>query len=398
MIELVITSGLLPEGSVQLVSGGVGDLFDHLTEQDVVGFTGSASTAARLRSHPSVIRNAVRFNAEADSLNMSILGPDATPGTAEFDLFVKQLVTEMTVKAGQKCTAIRRAFVPAAIVDDVVAATSERLAKIVIGNPASKDVRMGPLAGLEQREEVRRSLKSLLEAGKLVFGDPERTDVVDADFERGAFLSPLLVRCDDPNAAAPHEVEAFGPVSTVLPYENVEQVIDLAARGKGSLAGSIVTADSDFARQVVLGAAPWHGRLLVLDSTDAAESTGHGSPMPALVHGGPGRAGGGEEMGGIRGVMHYLQRTAVQGSPALLAKSPDAGWLAATGPSPTCIPSARASHSCGSGTRWWLALVRSRWPTSIISPNSPATLSMRTPTNKPPRPTRCLAGSSRTAI
>jgi oxepin-CoA hydrolase/3-oxo-5,6-dehydrosuberyl-CoA semialdehyde dehydrogenase len=262
----------------------------------------------------------VRFNAEADSLNMSVLGPDATAGTAEFDLFVKQLVTEMTVKAGQKCTAIRRAFVPAELMDDVVEATRARLAKITVGNPANKDVRMGALAGQEQREEVRRSLKSLLEAGKLVFGDPERADLVDADFERGAFLSPILLQCDDAESAAPHEVEAFGPVSTVLPYTSVEQVIDLAARGKGSLAGSIVTGDADFARQVVLGAAPWHGRLLVLDSTDAAESTGHGSPMPQLVHGGPGRAGGGEEMGGIRGVVHYMQRTAVQGSPAVLAK------------------------------------------------------------------------------
>lgn len=320
LVDLIVDSGILPEGSLQFVCGGVGDLFDHLTEQDVVGFTGSASTAARLRAHPAVVRNAVRFNAEADSLNMSVLGPDATPGTAEFDLYVKQLVTEMTVKAGQKCTAIRRAFVPAELVDDVVAATSERLAKVVVGNPANKDVRMGALAGLEQREEVRRSLKSLLEAGKLAFGDPERVEVLDADAERGAFVSPILLRCDDADSAAPHEVEAFGPVSTVLPYASVEQLIGLAARGKGSLAGSIVTGDADFARQVVLGSAPWHGRLLVLDSTDAKESTGHGSPLPALVHGGPGRAGGGEEMGGIRGVLHYMQRTAVQGSPAVLAK------------------------------------------------------------------------------
>ncbi|MDT4932621.1 MAG: oxepin-CoA hydrolase / 3-oxo-5,6-dehydrosuberyl-CoA semialdehyde dehydrogenase [Pseudonocardiales bacterium] len=320
MVELIIESAILPEGTLQFVAGSAGDLLDHLTEQDLLSFTGSASTAAKLRTHPNVVARAVRFNAEADSLNCSVLGPDAVAGTPEFDLFVKQVVAEMTVKAGQKCTAIRRALVPAALIGEVEAAIAARLAKVTVGNPAHPDVRMGALASLEQREEVRRSLKALSAAGRIVFGDPEHVEVVDADAERGAFLSPVLLRCDDPGESAPHEVEAFGPVSTLLPYRSTEEVIGLAARGQGSLVGSVVTSDSDFARDVVLGVAPWHGRLLVLDRDDAAESTGHGSPLPALVHGGPGRAGGGEEMGGMRGVTHHMQRTAVQGGPAMLTR------------------------------------------------------------------------------
>jgi oxepin-CoA hydrolase/3-oxo-5,6-dehydrosuberyl-CoA semialdehyde dehydrogenase len=319
LVELMVGSGLLPPGSVQLICGGVGDLFDHLTEQDLVSFTGSASTARQLRAHPVVVSRAVRFNAEADSLNCSILGPDAAPGTDEFDLYVRQLVTEMTVKAGQKCTAIRRAFVPVSIKDAVTEAVAAQLAKVTVGNPTAVGVRMGALASLEQREEVRRSVKGLLAAGRLVYGDPEHVDVLGADAERGAFISPLLLRCDDAARAEPHEIEAFGPVATIIGYTSTTEVIDLAARGLGSLAGSVVTNDTDFARDVVLGVAPWHGRLLVLDRDDAAESTGHGSPLPPLVHGGPGRAGGGEEMGGIRGVLHYLQRTAVQASPTVLA-------------------------------------------------------------------------------
>jgi oxepin-CoA hydrolase / 3-oxo-5,6-dehydrosuberyl-CoA semialdehyde dehydrogenase len=319
LVELIVSSGLLPDGAVQLICGSVGDLFDHLTEQDLVSFTGSAATARQLRTHPVVTARAVRFNAEADSLNCSILGPDATPGTAEFDLYVKQLVAEMTVKAGQKCTAIRRAFVPSGIAGDVTEAVRERLAKVVVGSPAADGVRMGALASLEQREEVRRSVKGLLAAGRLVYGDPEHVEVVGADAGRGAFISPLLLRCDDSSRAEPHEIEAFGPVATIMDYSGTAEVIGLAARGLGSLAGSVVTADAGFARDVVLGAAPWHGRLLVLDHDDAAESTGHGSPLPPLVHGGPGRAGGGEEMGGIRGVLHYMQRTAVQASPRVLS-------------------------------------------------------------------------------
>jgi len=319
LVELIVSSGLLPEGSVQLVCGSAGDLLDHLTEHDLVSFTGSAATARQLRAHPVVVGRAVRFNAEADSLNCSILGPDAGPGTAEFDLYVRQLVTEMTVKAGQKCTAIRRAFVPAEVADAVTEAVAAELATVVVGNPADPAVRMGALASLDQREEVRRSVKGLLAAGRLAYGDPDHVDVAGADAERGAFLSPLLLRCDDAWRPEPHEIEAFGPAATIMGYAGTGDVIGLAARGLGSLAGSVVTGDAEFAREVVLGIAPWHGRLLVLDSDDAAESTGHGSPLPALVHGGPGRAGGGEELGGIRGVLHYLQRTAVQASPRVLA-------------------------------------------------------------------------------
>jgi oxepin-CoA hydrolase/3-oxo-5,6-dehydrosuberyl-CoA semialdehyde dehydrogenase len=318
LVELIIESGLLPEGSLQLVCGDAGDLLDHLTEQDLVGFTGSAATAALLRAHPVVVRRSVRFNAEADSLNCSILGPEVRPGDPEFDVFVGQLVTEMTDKAGQKCTAIRRAIVPAQIIDDVEQAVAARLAEVTVGNPADPSVRMGALAGRAQREEVRRALKALSAGARTVYGDPEHVEVVDADPERGAFLSPILLRADDADRDEPHEVEAFGPVSTLLPYTSADRAIELAARGRGSLAGSVVTADPGFARDVVLGVAPWHGRLLVLDAETARESTGHGSPLPALVHGGPGRAGGGEELGGIRGVLHHMQRTAVQASPRML--------------------------------------------------------------------------------
>lgn len=318
LVELIIESGLLPAGSLQLLCGDAGDLLEHVTDQDVVAFTGSASTGQRLRAHDTVVRNSVRFNVEADSLNCSILGPDAAPGTEEFDLFVRQLVTEMTVKAGQKCTAIRRAMVPTALMDDVVEATKQRLSKISVGNPQDSNVRMGALASLEQRDEVRRSLKALLESAVLVHGDPEQAEFVDADADKGAFLPPLLLRCDDPEQPQPHEVEAFGPVSTIMPYESAEHAVALARRGHGSLAGSIVTADQDFARNVVLGTASRHGRLLVLNRHNAKESTGHGSPLPQLVHGGPGRAGGGEEMGGVRGVLHHMQRTAVQADPDVL--------------------------------------------------------------------------------
>ncbi len=317
LVELIIATELLPEGALQLVAGSAGDLFEHLTEQDSVAFTGSASTAQRLRTHPVVARRSVHFNAEADSLNCSILGPDATPGTTEFDLFVRQLVSEMTVKAGQKCTAIRRAFVPEQLLDEVAEATRAQLEDVTVGHPLDPDVKMGALVSLEQREEVRRALKALREAGELLFGDPDRVEVVGADAERGAFLSPILLR-GEADAPQPHEVEAFGPVSTLMPYGTAAEVVELAARGQGSLVGSVVTSDIDFAREVVLGVAPWHGRLLVLDATDAKESTGHGSPLPALVHGGPGRAGGGEEMGGVRGLLQHMQRTAVQASPAVL--------------------------------------------------------------------------------
>jgi oxepin-CoA hydrolase / 3-oxo-5,6-dehydrosuberyl-CoA semialdehyde dehydrogenase len=318
VVELIIDSGLLPNGALQLVCGSAGDLLQHLGEQDLLSFTGSAGTAQRLRSHPNVVARSVRFNAEADSLNMSVLGPDAAPGSPAFDLYVSQLVTEMTVKAGQKCTAIRRAFVPAGQLDAVTEAVAARLATVVVGNPADPAVRMGALASLGQREEVRRSLKALQAAASIAFGDAEHVEVAGADATRGAFLSPILLRADDARRPEIHEVEAFGPVATLIGYTGAADVIGLAGLGKGSLAGSVVTDDPDFAREVVLGAAAWHGRLLVLDSAAAPESTGHGSPLPALVHGGPGRAGGGEELGGIRAVHHHLQRTAIQGSPRML--------------------------------------------------------------------------------
>jgi oxepin-CoA hydrolase / 3-oxo-5,6-dehydrosuberyl-CoA semialdehyde dehydrogenase len=326
LVQLIVDARLLPDGALQLVSGGAGDLLDHLTEQDLVSFTGSASTAGRLRSHPNVVARSVRFNAEADSLNMSVLGPDAAPGTPTFERYVKQLVTEMTVKAGQKCTAIRRAFVPAGRLDQVAEAVREQLAKVVVGNPADKATRMGALASLDQREEVRRSLKALEDAATIVFGDPEHVEVTGADAERGAFLSPILLQAQDARRPELHEVEAFGPVSTLIGYTTTADVIELAALGKGSLVGSVVTEDQDFACDIVLGTAPWHGRILVLDSDDAPESTGHGSPLPMLVHGGPGRAGGGEEMGGMRGVYHHMQRTAVQASPRML-KAVTGRWV-----------------------------------------------------------------------
>ncbi len=314
----IIESGLLPEGSVQLLAGSAQGILDHLGGQDMVGFTGSAGTAAKLRGHPNVVRAGVHFNAEADSLNCSILGPDATPDTPEFELYIKQLVVEMTSKAGQKCTAIRRALVPRELADAVIDATRDRLAMVVVGDPATEGVTMGALASLEQREEVLRALKALSASATIVSGDPDKFAVAGADAQRGAFLPPILLRCDDGAATAPHDVEAFGPVSTVLPYDNLDDAVTLAARGQGSLVGSLVTHDPVVARQVVLGIAPHHGRILVLDRDDAKESTGHGSPLPTLVHGGPGRAGGGEELGGIRGVLHHMQRTAVQGSPDML--------------------------------------------------------------------------------
>jgi oxepin-CoA hydrolase/3-oxo-5,6-dehydrosuberyl-CoA semialdehyde dehydrogenase len=318
VVRRIAGSGLLPEGALSLLCAGPAGLLDALTAQDTLGFTGSAATALALRTHPVVAGRAVAFNAEADSLNCSVLGPDVTAGDPEFDLYVDQLVTEMTVKAGQKCTAIRRAFVPSALAGAVSGAVAARLEGIVVGHPGREDTGMGPVAGLDQREEVRAAVARLSAEAKLVHGDPDRVEVAGADPERGAFLSPMLFRCDDLSAAAPHEVEAFGPVSTLLPYGDLDEVITAAALGGGSLAGSIVTADPETARTLVRGLAPWHGRLLVLNRDDAAESTGHGVAMPQMLHGGPGRAGGGEELGGLRALHHYLRRTAVQGHPDFL--------------------------------------------------------------------------------
>ncbi len=315
----ILESGILPEGAVQLICGGVGDLFDHLTCQDIVAFTGSASTARKLRMHPAVIEHSVRFTAETDSLNSCVLGPDAAPGTPEFDLFVREVAREMTVKAGQKCTAIRKAIVPAAIAADVVEALQAVLDQVVLGNPRLEQVRMGPVASLAQRREVLGQLAKLEREAEIVCGRGRQLDLADADADRGAFIAPTLLYCrESARAAAVHEVEAFGPVSTVVPYEGLDSAIALARRGGGSLVGSVFTADDSVAARLVLGLAPLHGRLLVVNRHCGKESTGHGSPLPHLVHGGPGRAGGGEEMGGIRGVLHYMQRTAVQGTPDVL--------------------------------------------------------------------------------
>jgi oxepin-CoA hydrolase/3-oxo-5,6-dehydrosuberyl-CoA semialdehyde dehydrogenase len=317
VVRRIVESGLLPEGTLQLLCGSPQGLLDELTVQDQVAFTGSAHTAGLLRNHTNVLHGGVELNVEADSLNCSILGPDVTADDPELDLFVKGVVTEMTVKAGQKCTAIRRVIVPRGQVDTVTDAIVARLERTTVGNPRSEEVRMGALVSLDQREEVRKAIQSLRASAELVYGDPDRVDVVDADGDRGAFISPVLLTAGD-GAVEPHDVEAFGPVSTVIAYDDVDAAVALAAQGKGSLAGSLVTHDRDVARRLVLGLAPYHGRILVLDRDDAGENTGHGSPLPVLVHGGPGRAGGGEELGGVRGVLHHMQRTAVQGSPDML--------------------------------------------------------------------------------
>jgi oxepin-CoA hydrolase/3-oxo-5,6-dehydrosuberyl-CoA semialdehyde dehydrogenase len=319
LARTMVSAGILPEGALQIICGGVGDLLDHLTCQDVVTFTGSAGTGRKLKSHPRVIGESVRFNLEADSLNYCILGPDAAPGSDEFDLFVKEVVKEMTVKAGQKCTAIRRTIVPEGMTEDVVGALSKRLAAATLGDPAVDGVRMGPLAGRAQVGEVRGSADQIATVCERVYGNPDRFEVVGADAAKGAFFPSLLYYCDAPfRKSEPHDVEAFGPVNTVMPYRTLDEAVALAKLGRGSLCGSVVTADESVAREIVLGTAAYHGRLMVLNRHNAKESTGHGSPLPSLIHGGPGRAGGGEEMGGVRGVLHYMQRTAVQGTPATL--------------------------------------------------------------------------------
>ncbi len=315
VVRSIVESGLLPEGALQLLVGDPGGLVDELGGQDLLGFTGSAATARRLRAHPAVVERGVRFTAEADSLNCAVLGLDAGPGTEEFDLFVREVVREMTAKAGQKCTAVRRAFVPREHLDAATDALREALGRITVGDPSDPATGMGPLVSTGQRDAVRAAVARLAEGGEIAVGDP---DAGVPGFERGAFLQPLLLRHTDPTAPAVHDVEAFGPVATLLPYDRADQVVDLMALGQGSLVASVVSHDPDFVREVVLGAAAHHGRLHVLDRDSAGESTGHGSPLPHLVHGGPGRAGGGEELGGLRGVLHHMQRTAVQGSPDML--------------------------------------------------------------------------------
>ncbi|MDQ2924446.1 MAG: phenylacetic acid degradation bifunctional protein PaaZ [Acidobacteriota bacterium] len=322
MFRDIVASNIFPEGSLQLICGSTGDLLEHLGTQDAVTFTGSASTGLKLRQLPAIQRNSVRFTMEADSLNFSLLGPDATPDQPEFDLYVKEIVREMTTKAGQKCTAIRRAFAPRELISPLIDAIGKRLSRVVLGDPAVEGVTMGALASLGQRDEVRERVRELRAGGaELVFGDPDAFDVKGADIVAGAFLGPMLLHSPrPPDHAAAHSVEAFGPVATLMPYDSIDDAIELVKLGDGSLVGSIFTYDNDFARQLVLGTAAFHGRMLIINRDCAKESTGHGSPLPALVHGGPGRAGGGEEMGGIRGVMHYLQRTALQGSPETLTQ------------------------------------------------------------------------------
>lgn len=317
--KIMIETGRLPEGALQLIVGSTGDLFDHLTGQDVVSFTGSAETARKLKNHPRIVSEAVRFIAEQDSLNASVLGPDAEPGSPEFDLFVKEVVREMTAKAGQKCTAIRRALVPEKHLDAAQQALSERLGKITVGDPRNDETRMGALVSREQREDVRKNVAALGEEAKIVFGDPQNVTTIGADAAVGAFMSPILLRCDDPwSAKSVHSIEAFGPVSTLMPYRDIHDAVTLCNRGDGSLVMSLFTYDKQAARQFVLGAGAFHGRIAIINRDSAKESTGHGSPLPVLVHGGPGRAGGGEELGGVRGAKHYMQRTAVQGSPEIL--------------------------------------------------------------------------------
>jgi oxepin-CoA hydrolase/3-oxo-5,6-dehydrosuberyl-CoA semialdehyde dehydrogenase len=319
MVREIIASGILPEGSLQLLCGRTGDMFDHLNEQDSVTFTGSATTGQMLKSHPNIVANSIPFNMEADSLNCSILGANAAPGPAEFDLFIKGVAQEATVKAGQKCTAIRRAIVPRENVDAVIEALRARLDKTPVGDPAVEGVRMGSLVGRDQVEDVWKAVDRLAGDNEIVYGGQREFDVLGADCSKGAFFPSTLLYCDKPFATdAVHSVEAFGPVSTIMPYANEDEAIELARMGRGSLVGSLVTADDDEAARIVIGTAPWHGRLLVLNNDCAKESTGHGSPLAPLVHGGPGRAGGGEELGGSRAIKHYMQRTALQGSPDTL--------------------------------------------------------------------------------
>ncbi|MGB7317188.1 MAG: phenylacetic acid degradation bifunctional protein PaaZ [Planktotalea sp.] len=312
-VRIMLDSGILPEGALQLVSGGLGDMLDHLTLQDVVSFTGSAQTALKLRSNPHILENSIRFVAEQDSLNASILGPDAAPGTPEFDLFINEVQREMTTKAGQKCTAIRRIIAPEDHVGAVISALSDRLAKTVIGDPSNAETRMGALVSNAQKRDVLEKAAIIGSEATQVYGNDEFHN------HKGAFVTPMVFHCDDPDSAKRvHDTEAFGPVSTVMGYRDIPHAIALANKGQGSLVASVITHNTDVAREVAISAGAFHGRLYFNNRDSMGESTGHGSPLPHMVHGGPGRAGGGEELGGVRGVMHYMQRTAIQGSPDIL--------------------------------------------------------------------------------
>ncbi|HMU08579.1 MAG TPA: phenylacetic acid degradation bifunctional protein PaaZ [Ferruginibacter sp.] len=319
VVKEIIASKILPEGSLQLLCGSAGDLLDHVTSQDVVTFTGSASTGLLLKSNQNILKDNVSFNMEADSLNCIVLGGDVTPDKPEWDIFIKEVRKEMTLKAGQRCTGIRRIFVPENKMEDLWKAIAASLSQTTIGNPLNEKVRMGSLAGQTQRNEVKEQVQKLLASSQIIYGSMDSVNVVDADANKGAFMSPVLLMNEKPfQSKEVHEVEAFGPVSTIMPYKKMEDAIALSKLGKGSLCSTIVTADHKTAQQYVVGAATHHGRILVLNNECAKESTGHGSPLPLLIHGGPGRAGGGEEMGGLRGVKHYLQRTALQGSPTTI--------------------------------------------------------------------------------
>ena len=319
VVKEIIASGILPQGALQLICGSAGDLLNHVMSQDVVTFTGSAYTGLKLKSHPTILSESVPFNMEADSLNCMVLGDDVVPGQAEWDLFIKEVKKEMIVKAGQKCTAVRRIFVPENKIEDVWKGLRTELEKTLIGNPLNEKVRMGSLAGNDQRNEVKAQVQKLLASSEILYGSMDSVAVVDADEHIGAFMSPMLLLNKTPfTSDEPHNIEAFGPVSTIMPYNTMDEAIELSKKGKGSLCSTIVTNNSANAKAYVLGAASYHGRILVLNNECAKESTGHGSPLPLLVHGGPGRAGGGEEMGGLRGIRHYLQRTAIQGSPSMI--------------------------------------------------------------------------------
>lgn len=321
MVEEIIKSNILPEGSLQLIPGLGRGLLDHVDHRDIVTFTGSAATGKVLKSHSNITENSVPFNLEADSLNACVLGEDAVPGTAEFDLFIKEVHREITVKTGQKCTAVRRILVPDSLIDDVQKALIKRLQKTTIGNPDNKEVRMGALATKIQVERVKENVELLMKSQEMVFGDQENFEVCDADKNKGAFFSPVLFRNDEPFLKDDvHNIEAFGPVSTLIPYKGIDEAVRLVEMGKGSLVTSMVTNNNELAKNFVIEAANMNGRILILNERCAKESTGHGSPMPLLTHGGPGRAGGGEEMGGVRGIKHYLQRTAIQGHPETITR------------------------------------------------------------------------------
>ncbi len=321
VVEEIAHANILPAGALQIICGSVGNLFDHLTLQDVVTFTGSHSTGTKLRQHKNIIENSIRFNMEADSLNCCVLGDDAAPDSEEFSLFVKEVARELTTKAGQRCTAIRRIIVPNNRVNDVIAALQKRLSGVVIGDPILEDVKMGPLVGKEQVAEVSARVNDLLRTSEKVFEYSNDFRRNGHSIENGAFFRPTLLHCPKPlSSNEPHDIEAFGPVSTVMGYSNLDEAIELVKRGRGSLVGSFFSNNDDDAKQFALGIAPYHGRIMMVNRYSAKESTGHGSPMPQMVHGGPGRAGGGEELGGIRSVLHYMQRTALQGSPTTLGK------------------------------------------------------------------------------